>query len=48
MTRNEIIKALKDIREEIIESFDLTDFAREQAVYCMDDVIAYVYENEEG
>ena len=27
MTRNEIIKALKDIREEIMESFDLTDFA---------------------
>lgn len=48
MTRKELIEALLNIREEIIESFDLTDFAREQAVYCMDDVIAYVYENEEG
>lgn len=47
MTRKELIEALLNIREEIMESFDLTDYAFEHAVCSIDDAIAHIRENEE-
>lgn len=47
MTRNELIGALLSIRDAIIESPELTDYAFEHAVYSIDDAITYIRDNEE-
>lgn len=47
MARKELIEALLNIREAIIESPELTDYALEHAVYSVDDAITHIRENEE-
>lgn len=49
MTRFELIKELKELKEKIACELDLsaTDYAREQAYICIEDAIDYLKENEE-
>lgn len=47
MTRYELIGALLNMRDAIIESPELTDYALEHAVYSIDDAITHIRENEE-
>lgn len=45
MTRNEIIKKLTALREEIIDNIELNDYSREHAIYDIDDAISHLQEN---
>lgn len=48
MTRNELIKQLEEIKEQLAwENIGLTDYAREHAYISVDSAIEYVTENEE-
>ena len=49
MTRQEMIKKLEEIKEEIALDSDgeLTDYAQEKAYICTDQAIEYISENEE-
>lgn len=50
MTRNEFLKYLDEARRLLIEEMgadELTDYAREEACYCIDGAIQFVKENEE-
>ena len=49
MTRQEIIKKLEDIKEEVASDSDgeLTDYARERAYVCIQQAIEFLSENEE-
>jgi hypothetical protein len=49
MTRNEIIEKLRDILEELKENSvgDISEYAFENTVYCIEDAIDHLVENEE-
>lgn len=49
MTRQEMIKKLEEIKEEVAWDYDgeLTDYAQEEAYIAIDSAIEYISENEE-
>lgn len=49
MTRQEMIKKLEEIKEEIAwdSGGELTDHAREKAYICIEQAIEFISENEE-
>lgn len=50
MTRQEIMKNLKEIKRQLVEEVEtdeLTDYAREHAYYAIDAALDYLIENEE-
>lgn len=49
MTREEFIKKLEELDSLLLEDVDLelTDYAREQAHYGLEDVVDIINENEE-
>ena len=49
MTRQEMIKKLEEIKEEVAWDSDgeLTDYAREKAYVCIQQAIEFLSENEE-
>ena len=51
MTREELLKHLEEtlrLLSEVVETDELTDFAREQAYICVMGALQYVRENFEG
>lgn len=51
MTRQEAIKKIEEIQrllQEEVETDELTDYAREQAYFCLVGAVQYLEENEEG
>lgn len=49
MTRQEMIKKLEEIKEEVAwdSNGELTGYAREKAYICIEQAIEYINENEE-